>query len=184
MMKIPFVVCVSVLSFALACMAAGCGYTTHSRLSADFRSIYVENFTNSINIADEQSNVRMYRGYRPGMEVEITKAVLDRFLSDGNLKIAQETGADTMLKGALVDFKRDALRYDANDNVEEYRIKIIVDLELYDSKTGDLIWKEKGFAGETTYRTTGSLAKNENSAAKEAIADVARRIVERTVEAW
>ena len=184
MMNLSFVTRVSAFTLISAAMLSGCGYTTHSQLTAKFKSIYVENFTNSITLTAEQSNVRMYRGYRPGMEIDLTKAVIDRFLSDGNLVIEKEAGADVMLKGQLRDFQRDALRYDANDNVEEYRIKIIVNLELYDAKTGSLMWKETGFAGETTYRTSGSLAKSETAAVQDAITDTARRIVERTVEAW
>ena len=40
------------------------------------------------------------------------------------------------------------------------------------------MWKEKGFAGETTYRTSGSLAKSEAAAVSDAIDDLARRIVD------
>lgn len=163
---------------------SGCGYTTQSLLPSDFKNIRVENFKNDIKITAEQSDQRMYIGYRPGMEIELTKAVINAFLVDGNLKITRESNADIILKAALIDFKRDALRYDANDNVEEYRIKLVVDMELENVKTGALVWKENGFAGETTYRTSGSLAKSEASAIKDAIADLARRIVERTVEAW
>ena len=163
----------------------GCGYTTRSLLPSNFKSIYVENFKNSINVSAEQTNLRMYRGYRPGMEVDLTKAVKDRYLFDGNLKIANEgDGADLVLKANLVDFKRDALRYDTNDNVEEYRIKLIVNMELTDAKAGKTVWKEKGFAGETTYTTRGSSARSESAAVNDAILDLARRIVERTVEAW
>ncbi len=173
-----------ILLFAFIFFISGCGYTTHSLLPSNFKTIYIENFTNSINITAEQSNLRMYRGYKPGMEVELTKAVRDRFLFDGNLKITTKENANIILKGKLVDFKRDALRYDANDNVEEYRLKLIANLELEDAKGGKLLWKEKGFAGETTYRTSGALAKNEDAAVKDVISDLARRIVERTIEAW
>ena len=173
-----------VIAAAFLSMAAGCGYTTRSLLPVNFKSIYVENFKNSIKITAEQSNLRMYRGYTPGMEVGLTKAVIDKFLSDGNLKIATASDADLVLKAELVDFKRDALRYDANDNVEEYRVKIFVNLELEDAKSGKSVWKETYFAGEATYRTGGSLAKDETAGVKEATADLARRITERTVEAW
>ena len=57
-------------------------------------------------------------------------------------------------------------------------------MELTNNKTGVVMWKEKGFAGETTYRTSGSLAKSDDAAVNDAIDDLARRIVERTVEAW
>ncbi|MDD5436147.1 MAG: LPS assembly lipoprotein LptE [Candidatus Omnitrophica bacterium] len=165
-------------------MISGCGYTTRSLLPSDLVTIRVENFKNDIKITAEQSNVRMYRGYRPGMEVDITSAVIREFLKDGSLKIAGESNADLILKAALIDFKRDALRYDAADNIEEYRIKLIINMELVNAKTGNVMWTERGFAGETTYRTSGSLAKSEAAAVNDAITDLARRIVERTVEAW
>lgn len=183
-MKRASIIFLSVLFVVALLSFSGCGYTTRSLLPSNFKSIYVENFTNSIKITAEQSNLRMYRGYRPGMETDLTKAVIDKFLLDGNLKVAKESGADLVLSGALIDFKREALRYDANDNIEEYRMKLIVNIALEDVKGGKLVWQEKGFTGETTYRTTGSLAKSESAAVTDAIADLARRIVERTVEAW
>lgn len=171
------------LAFFMLCVS-GCGYTTHSLLPSDMKSIRVDNFKNDIKIIAEQSNVRMYVGYRPGMEIDLTRAVIDAYLRDGNLKIASEADADLILKATLIDFNREALRYDANDNVEEYRIKLVVNMTLENAKTGAIVWKENGFAGETTYRTSGSLAKSESAALNDAISDLARRIVERTVEAW
>lgn len=165
-------------------LVSGCGYTTRSLLPSEIKTIRVDNFKNEINVEAEQNNLRMYRGYRPGMENDITRAVTNKFLTDGTLRIANESNADLILSSSLVDYKRDALRYDASDNVEEYRIKLLVNMELTNSKTGVVMWKEKGFAGETTYRTTGPLAKSETTAVNDAIDDLARRIVERTVEAW
>ena len=173
---------ISLLIFVL--FIAGCGYTTQSLLPNNFKSIYVDNFKNKISITAEQSNLRMYAGYRPGMETDLTKAIRDCFLFDGNLKVANEDNADLTLLGELKDFKKEGLRYDKNDNVEEYRIKLIVDLELKDVKALKTLWKEKEFSGETTYRTGGSLAKSEEAAIKDAISDLARRVVERTVEGW
>jgi len=163
---------------------AGCGYTTRSLLPSNYKTIYVDNFKNGINVTAEQNNLRMYRGYRPGMEISLTKAVIDRYLFDGNLKMRQDEKADLILRGELIDYKRDALRYDANDNIEEYRIKIIINMSLIDGKTGAVIWTEKGFAGETTYSTVGSTAKSDEAGVTDAMADLARRVVERTVEAW
>ncbi|MCX5678336.1 MAG: LPS assembly lipoprotein LptE [Candidatus Omnitrophica bacterium] len=176
--------CLMTLSLISLLAVSGCGYTTASLLPPEFKTICVENVKNSINVAAEQSELRMYRGYRPGMETDITKAVIDRFLFDGNLKIAPEEKANLVLKSELVDYKRDSLRYDANDNVEEYRIKLIVNMQLEDALNGKVLWTEKGFAGETTYRLSGSGSKSEAAAINDAIDDLAKRIVERTIEAW
>jgi outer membrane lipopolysaccharide assembly protein LptE/RlpB len=174
----------TVIALILAVCVAGCGYTSKSLLPTEFKSIYVANFANRINVTAESTDTRMYRGYRPGMEIEITKAVEDRFLFDGNLKVAKEASADLVLKGELIDYNKEVLKYDTNDNAEEYRVRVAVRLELKDAKTGKTVWTENNFAGESTYRTGGSLAENETTAVGAAIADLARRVVERTVEAW
>jgi hypothetical protein len=175
-------ICLIMTVFALA--ISGCGYTTRSLLPSSYKTIYVDNFKNAIKLAAEQSNERMYRGYRPGMEITLTKAVIDKYLMDGNLRIAPPGQADLILKAELTDYNRSGIRYSANDNVEEYRIKLVVDMELIEAKTGRVVWSENGFAGETTYRTSGSLAESETAAIDAAVTDLARRIVERTVEAW
>jgi hypothetical protein len=168
----------------LALCAAGCGYSTRSLLPSNYKSIYVDSFGNKIKISAEQSNLRMYRGYRPGLEANITRAVIDKYLFDGNLKIAEENCANIILKGELIDFRKEPLRYDANDNIEEFRLVLTVNMELIDAATGKIVWKEKAFSGETTYRTQGPLAVDENTAVQNGVTDIARRIVERTVEGW
>ena len=173
-----------VVIIASLLFTAGCGYTTQSLLPTNFKTIYIPPFKNGIKVEAEQSNMRMYRGYRPGMEIELTKAVINRFIFDGNLEVNKEENADLILTGELIDYRREPLRYDTNDNIEEYRLKIVVNMELQEGKTAKTVWKEEGFAGETTYKTTGSNAKGDTAAVKDAMDDIARRIVERTVEAW
>jgi hypothetical protein len=162
----------------------GCGYTTGSLLPSRLKTIYVDNFKNKIEIGKEVTESARYTLYRPGLENDVTDAVVERFVFDGNLKIAPEEDADLILRGDLVGYRQDALRYDSNDNVEEYRINITVDLELKDIAKDKLLWNEKGFAGESTYKTTGRFATSEDTAREEAIEDLARRIVERTIEGW
>jgi len=169
-----------IFTFALS----GCGYTTKSLLPSNYKTIHVENFKNAIKITAEQSNERMYRGYVPGMELSLTRAVIDKYMMDGNLRIDSPERADLILTAELTDFNRGGIRYDSDDNVEEYRIKLVVNMELTEAKTGKTVWKEPGFAGETTYRTSGTLEMSEDAAIDAAIVDLAKRIVERTIEAW
>ena len=173
-----------VIAAVLAALLAGCGYTTSSIIADNARTICVENFKNKIPLTEEVTGKRMYTGYRSGMEVAITRDIIDRFVIDGNLRIADAANADLTLKGDLIDFSREALRYDNNDNIIEYRLKVIVDLRLINNSTGKEIVREKRFTGETSYRTTGALAKSEEAAIREAEADLAKRVVERVVEGW
>lgn len=180
----PYIKSFVLTALLSAGILSGCGYTTKSLLSDELKTVYVDNFRNMINITAEQTNNRMYRGYKPGMEINMRTAVIDKFLIDGNLKIETEDKADLVLRVNFIDYKREALAWDANDNVEEYRIKLVVDMEMIDMKKGKTLWAEKGFTGEKDYRTTGALVMSEGTALVEAEKDLARRIVERTVEAW
>lgn len=174
----------AVILFTAVFFIAGCGYTTKSLLPSNLKTIYVDNLVNKIKVTAESNDARMYRGYRPGMELEATRTIRDKYLSDGNLKIADRETADLILTGSLVDFRNEALRYSRNDNIEEYRIRLVVNLEMKNAKDDKVRWTENNFAGESLYRTTGAQAKSETTAIKEAADDLARRVVERTIEEW
>jgi len=163
---------------------AGCGYTTRSMISNKFKTIYITPFINKVDITKEAYAANRYRIYRPLLETDITKSVINKFLLDGNLRPAKEESADLILKGELIDFRKDPLRYDDNDEVSEYRINLVVNISLWDRKENQLIWQENNFTGDTSYFVTGTQAKSETTALNDALTDLARRIVERTVEQW
>lgn len=169
------------LGLILSFLNTSCGYTTRSTLSSDIRSIHITDFKNRISYTTDGSNRNLYI---PLLEVDIHKAVVDRFLFDGNLKIAPKETADLILVGELINYDRRPLRYTSGDDVEEYRIYLKVSLKLIKGSTQEVEWSEPSFVGEATYFVTGALAKSEDLAIDEAIEDLARRIVERTVEAW
>ncbi|MFH1359771.1 MAG: LptE family protein [Candidatus Omnitrophota bacterium] len=160
---------------------AGCGYSTSSLLPSHLKTIYVAPFENAIPYGTERSRNLYY----PLLEVEVTNKIIDRYLFDGNLRIAKEQNADLILKGKLLNYERQALRYfDDSQDVQEYRLNVIVSLELYDTVKEKVKWNESSFIGETTYFTSGSLAISEEAAVDKAVTDLARRVVERTIEDW
>ena len=65
---------------------SGCGYTTRSMISSKYRSIYVVPFVNKIDITNEEYTANKYRIYRPLLETDITKSVINKYLFDGNLR--------------------------------------------------------------------------------------------------
>lgn len=170
----------SIFFLALSFFSLSCGYTTRSTLPSHLRTIHVEPFKNDILYEKEGSrNI-----YLPLLEQKVRNAVIDRFLFDGNLKIANSDHADLILKGKLTSYERGGLRYTDNEDVEEYRVTITVSLELWDPKKQEIVWTEPSFSGETTYFVSGPQAKSEDVAVQDATTDLARRIVERTVEDW
>lgn len=162
----------------------GCGYTTRSMISDKFRTIYVVPFVNKIDITKETDVANKYKIYKPMLETDVTKSVINKFLLDGNLRPAKEGSADLVLKGELVEFRRDPLRYTDSDEVEEYRLNLVVNISLWDNRENKLVWEENNFTGDATYFTRGPTAKSEDTAINDAMNDLARRIVERTVEQW
>ena len=171
----PYVLCL-----ILCIVISGCGYTTKSTLPKNIRTIYVESFKNNIDFATGTGrNI-----YLPLLEVDARNAIIDRFLFDGNLKIADPEMADLVLTGELNAYNRSGLRYSDNDDVEEYRVHITVSFELWNVANDKVSWTEPGFVGEATYFVTGTQATTEESAVDEAIDDLAQRIVERTIEDW
>jgi len=163
---------------------SGCGYTTRSAVSNQYRTVYIAPFLNKVDITRESDVGSKYRIYRPGLETDVTNAVAKKFLWDGNLKPVKTEDANLVLKGELIEFRKDPLRYDNNENVEEFRINIVVNMSMYDRKNDKMLWQESGFTGEQSYFVSGTQAISEAQAITNAINDLARRIVERTVEQW
>ena len=174
----------SVIGLGFMLLAAGCGYTTRSAIANKYRTIYIDPFINKIDITSDANVGSKYRLYRPLLETDITKEVLNKFLFDGNLKPVKTGSADLTLKGELIEFRKEPLRYDDNDNVTEYRVDMVVNIGLWDNLENRQLWKEDGFTGETSYFTTGNQTKSEAQAINDSISDLARRIVERAVEEW
>ncbi len=171
----------------IALTFSGCGYTTRSMLSSQYSTIYIAPFSNTIDITVEGDAGNKYQLYRPQIESQVTRAVSNKYLFDGSLKPEKEERASLTLRGELTQFRKDPLRYaDNTENVTEYRVNIVVNISLYDNTVPEkkLLWQENGFTGETSYFVSGTGAISEDQAITNSINDLARRIVERTVDQW
>jgi len=187
--KINLFLCLSAMSLLLATALTGCGYTTRSMLYGKYNTIYITPFLNKVDVTQESFSANKYRIYRPMLETDITKKVINRYLFDGNLKPIKEAQADLVLKGELVEYRKDPLSYTTGtEDVTEYRINIYVNISLWDQKENKLVWQENNFNGNYSYFTnlaSGNVIQiSEDSAVNKAVEDLARRIVERTVEQW
>ncbi|MBI3602815.1 MAG: hypothetical protein HY209_08000 [Candidatus Omnitrophica bacterium] len=168
------------LILAVMGVISGCGYTTGSVLSSNYRTISVQPFGNKVEFVNE--NVRGL--YVPLLETKVRTAIINRFLLDGHLRLSDSDKSDLVLKGDLIGFERDDLRTTNTQDVEEFRIRVIVSLTMMDTATGQVYWTEPSFAGEATYFTTGPQTRSESAALNDALTDLSRRVVERTIENW
>lgn len=169
---------------ALILALSGCGYTTARLLPAYYQTLYVEPFQNAIPITQEVGERTGLFTSLPELEEKVTQAVIDRFLFDGTLRIANDPEkADLRLTGKLLDFYRQGIRRQDNDTVDEYRLNLTASLTLRD-RVGKLLLEEPVFVADTTYFVTGPLAKSETASVDELTTDFARRTVEWVIEYW
>lgn len=173
-----------VLSLVFGFLSCGCGYSTRSGLASHIKTVYIKPFVNQIDMTQLSSGNERFPLYRHQMEVDLTNAVIDRYHFTGLLRPVTVEQADTRLEGELISFRRDALRYDASQQVEEWRLSVVVNIRFFEQTTQALLWEESQFIGDTTFFALGPNAESESSALDRAIQDLARRIVERTVESW
>jgi hypothetical protein len=148
--------------------------------------VYVKPFTNTIDLTQLTNDYQHFPVYRHGLESDMTTAIINRFQFTGLLRPASPTNADSRLEGELVDFRRDALRYNASQQVEEWRLSVVINVRFYDRHQADgaVLWEEQRLTGDATYFELGANAESEASALDRAVKDTARRVVERTVENW
>lgn len=181
--KIPrFVLCLLPTAYCL--LVVSCGYTARPGLASHLKTVYIKPFTNQIDLTQLETSEQRFPIYRHRMEIDLTNAVINRFQFTGLLRPSSAQRADCRLEGDLVEFRRDALRYNASQQVEEWRLNVVVNLRMMDQTNDALLWEEPRLTGDTTYFALGSKAESEAAALDRAITDVARRIVERAVETW
>ena len=63
--------------YLLLATLTGCGYTTRSTIAAKFRTIHIKQFSNKIDITQETDAGSKYRIYRPMLETNVTKEVIN-----------------------------------------------------------------------------------------------------------
>ena len=165
-----------VLVFVIA-LSAGCGYTNRAILPNGIRTIAIRPFKNDVPPQEIFT-------YEAGIEIDVTQAVIDRILFDGNLKVKDIKKADARLEGKLTNYYQEAIRFNSLDGVQEYRLYMVCDLKLIDQRTNTLIWHEPSFSGDTEYFIEGALTKPESTAVKAVMRDLAKNIVDRIVEDW
>lgn len=156
---------------------SGCGYTTQTVLPAQMKSIYVDTAVNRIPISEVFV-------YKPGLEIEVTNAIIQRLQRDGNLRVTSREKADVVLESDLVGFSQEGLRFNTLERVSEYRLFVTLALKLKNNKTGEVIWTEPHFTGDAEYFVSRVRSLGREEAAGRAVERLARNVVDRIVEDW
>ena len=96
--------------------------------------------------------------------------------------MTKEENADLIVECTITDYKQGTLRYDNDDRVEEYRLKLYYTYRLLDS-VGDVVKKGR-LVANSEYALVGAAARSEEQAIAELLEDASRRLVDAIIEEW
>ncbi|UCG35830.1 MAG: hypothetical protein JSW17_03275 [Candidatus Omnitrophota bacterium] len=159
----------------------GCGYTTRGFLH-EGESIFIAPVKNKIKIAKESRKYAGYVSYPVLIEKRLTNALIEKFQTDGHLKVTSSEPYDLKLALDITDYRKETLRYTDSDDIEEQRLWLTAFLTLTDNSKN--IINRKEIRGEATFFLVGPQQQSEGFAQNELVSDTARRILEAVVEEW
>ncbi len=163
----------SLLALAvLPSLLAGClGYRVGTTLPPHLKTVAVEHYLNKTG--------------EPQLEAEVTRAVLQEFQREGQLRIVDAPQADIILSGDLVRYTLEPMRYDRDRprTVREYRAVIRAEYLAVERVSGKIVAKGT-VEGDATLPTGGDLVTARRGAMPEAARQLAHEIVTAVVSAW
>jgi hypothetical protein len=157
---------------AVLAAVAGCTYSfSGSNLPGYIKTIAIPNFVNDT--------------LEPGLDQEITTAVLDRFIKDGRLKLAPEGKASCRLTGRVVKYENRVYNYTANQSPKDYVVVLTAAVVLRDMVKNRDLWKDDALTRTTVYAPDATSGPaTEKDARAEALRGLAGDLIARTMEPW
>ncbi len=146
-------------------LVSGCGYSQKSLIDRKINTIYISIFENNTFVR--------------GIEFDIAKAVKDEIMSRTSLRIVQKDSADVIMTGEIGSSAQAALSQ-SRDNIVESSVSISASVTLLDTRTGRSMGGGAG-GGASFIVDRG---ENVQSATEEAIANLARVLVDNLEEEW
>ncbi len=155
--------------FPLVTLVAGCGYYSFSgsTLPSHIKTVAVplfENRTTEYRIADR-----------------LTEDVINALVKDNTLKVVPEERADSILKGSIVGYEREAYTFDEEEKVKEYIVRIYVEASFEDLRKKRQLWREEKLEGWGTYLAQG---ETEDDGQERAIAKISDDLVNKLISGW
>ena len=174
----------AVVAVALIAIVPACGYHltgTGSIVPQGAKTISVPVFFNGTN--------------EPYVDVEVTQAVVEEFLTDGRLKVVSLEDSDLALRGKITKYEAIPLSFNPQSFVQQYRVRLVVDAVLEDLGSKKILWRERGIESSfisdytVSYDPTGkaeiTLTKiAKDTAIKKASQDIAKTLRSRVLEGF
>ena len=170
----------TIIILAILLMAtSSCGYRLSGRGSLvpeGARTIAVPAFINNTN--------------EPYVDLDLTMAVINEFMTDGRLRVVDVDVADLALRGIIVKYEVAALSFTADSFVQQYKVRIVVNASLEDLRTKKTLWRENNIEAVfiSDYKVTiGDITVTKvakDTAIKKASQDIAWTLRSRVLEGF
>jgi len=165
----------------------GCDQAVKRTLAPSIRTVTIREFS---NLSDQ-----------PTLPAILLEEIRREFRLDGRLTVMDSTdGSDSALDGTIAEYTRQPARFDRNNVVQEYRLRVVVDLSFKDLVRNETLWEEKGPASSATkgasprklerytnyviVPASGMAVETEQDAQRRIARDLARDIVLKVIEGW
>ncbi len=164
---------------ALVFFSAACAVYEPVEIVPDhIRTIYIEPFEN------DTQQLRL--------GAHLTRELTNDFIRDGRFSVSGRSGADSILSGTIVEYKKIPISFDENFIAEEYSLSMIVNLSFLDNIEKVTLWEEKwdelkgGLETRVRYYvgTDRAFTETEEDARERLIEEMSDAIVRRTVYGW
>lgn len=149
----------------------GCGYSLRGTLPSHLQSIAIPVFKN--------------RTQQPAVENFLTRAVVEAFATNGRLRVVPTERADSVLEGEVTGYEVQAIAFDAQANVRQFRLVVTMDLRFTDLRQKQVLFDRKGLQERANFAIPGTVSQTialEETALRTAAVDVGRAIVAFTIE--
>lgn len=157
------------LLFLIGLLCIGCGYYSFSgSLPPHLKTIAVPLFND--------------RTTEFGLKEELTDAVIEEFTSDNSLKIADRRQADAIINGNIINIRDQVGAYNANEQVQDIKIYLTVQVKCEDLKKRKVMWEET-LSHYGLYDPAAGI-EGRKEALSEAIDKIAEDILNKTVSGW
>ena len=148
----------------------GCSYSVYSSSYPHLKTVNIQSFENKTTEYDLEEN--------------ILNQITNLFQDDGRLKIV-DLNPDCTLEGTILDYS-DKISDFSDAGIDEYEVKILLNLKFIDLKKNDIIWENSALILSETYSSSDELNeyKTETEAQEKIIEDLFDTIMKETMEEW
>lgn len=150
---------------------AGCGYTQKELYPTEVRSVAVPIFSN--------------RSYYPGVEFDLTEALIKELELRTPYKVVGGDAADTLLQGTITQVQQRTLSWSREEGLpQEMEVRIEVDFVWKNARTGMTLQERRGFAAVGRYVPSTAVGERFSAGQHAAVQKLAADIVSALRANW